>query len=66
MTINNDEANVEAYAIAIHFKENAVHGKTREFVGSYNLSLNNIQGKGWRIKSFKYNLKFIDGNVELV
>ena len=66
VTINNNEANVEAYARAIHFKEKAVHGKTREFVGSYHLSLNNIQGKGWRIKSFKYNLKFIDGNVELL
>ena len=66
LTINNTEATVEAYAIAIHFKEKAKHGKTREFVGSYNLSLSNIQGKGWRINSFKYNLKFIDGNVNLL
>ncbi len=28
LTVNNKEATVEAYAIAIHFKEKAVHGKT--------------------------------------
>ncbi len=65
VTVNNTEATVESYAIAIHFKKRAMHGKTREFVGSYNLSLSDIQSKGWRIKSFKYNLKFINGNVEL-
>ena len=61
--IDDAEATVEAYAIAIHFKKKAVNGNTREFVGSYELSLSNVQDKGWRIKSFKYNLKFMDGNV---
>lgn len=43
----------------------STQGKTREFVVSYDLSLMNIVIKGCRIKSFKYNFKFIDGNVEL-
>jgi hypothetical protein len=34
------------------------------FVGSYEFELENTAGK-WRITSFRYNLKFIDGNREL-
>jgi hypothetical protein len=63
VTIKDAEATVEAYAIAIHFKKKAVNGNTREFVGSYELSLGNIENKGWRIKGFKYYLKFMDSNV---
>ena len=66
VTLNTTEAAVHAYAIAIHFKKAAQHGKTREFVGSYDLLLSDIPGKGWRINTFKYNLKYIDGNVDLL
>ena len=65
VTLNNQEAAVHAYAIAFHFKKTALNGKTREFVGSYDLLLRNVPGKGWRINTFKYNLKYIDGNVDL-
>jgi hypothetical protein len=58
------EANVFCYAIAIHYKEAAMQGKTREFVGSYDLHAN-FTDLGWRIDSFKYNLKYINGNKEL-
>jgi hypothetical protein len=65
VTLNNSEAAVYAYAIAIHYKKTAEHGKTREFAGSYDLLLSDVPGKGCRINTFRYNLKYIDGNVDL-
>ncbi len=65
VTLNAAEAAVHVYAIAIHFKKAAKHGKTREFIGSYDLLLSNEPGKGWRINTFRYNLKCITGNVDL-
>ncbi|POY38545.1 hypothetical protein C3K47_03880 [Solitalea longa] len=62
-TINNT-AEIYCYAIASHFKESATEGKTREFVGSYNLEAVKSD-KGWRLRSFKYNLKYINGNLSL-
>ncbi len=66
VTLNTTRAAVHAYAIAIHFKEAAQHGKTREFIGSYDLQLSNEPGKGWRINTFRYHLKCISGNVDLL
>lgn len=64
VSVNDGEANVFAYATATHYKSSATMGKTREFVGTYDLHL--IQtDKGWRIDQFKYNLKFMNGNLEL-
>ena len=37
---------------------------SRMFVGSYNFHLIKA-GTDWKIDIFKYNLKFIDGNLEL-
>ncbi len=62
--IKNDEAIVFAYATATHYKESAVNGKTREFVGSYKLHLVKTDDL-WKINSFKYNLKYANGNLEL-
>lgn len=62
--INDTIATVFAYATATHFKESAQNGKTREFVGTYNISLMK-HGIGWRIYEFKYNLKYATGNIEL-
>lgn len=61
--ISSDQYHVYCYAIAIHYKKAAVNGNTREFVGSYDLNL--TKAEGWRINSFKYNLKYIQGNLEL-
>lgn len=62
--INNNSAEVFIYATATHFKESAIKGNTREFVGSYNLHLvkNTEQ---WKIDKFKYNLKYMTGNLDL-
>jgi hypothetical protein len=59
-----DSAAVYCYAIASHYKKAATAGQTREFVGSYDIQLV-LTDEGWRIDSFKYNLKYISGNAEL-
>jgi hypothetical protein len=63
VTINEQAADVFAYATATHYKSSATQGKTREFVGSYNLHLIYTE-QGWRIDVFKYNLKYMNGNIE--
>lgn len=62
--IKDDAATVFAYATATHYNKLATNGKTREFVGTYDLHLTN-QVTGWRIDEFKYNLKYTNGNVDL-
>lgn len=62
--IEGDSAKVFAYATATHYKKSATQGNTREFVGTYDLHLENTVA-GWRINSFIYHLKYTGGNVEL-
>ena len=62
--IDDHIASVFAYATATHYKESATKGKTRDFVGTYNISLMK-HSVGWRIYEFKYNLKYVTGNIEL-
>jgi hypothetical protein len=62
--INDTIATVFAYATATHYKGSATKGKTREFVGTYNISLMK-HGIGWRIFQFKYDLKYSTGNIDL-
>ncbi len=63
--INGASANVKAYAIASHYKKDATKGSTREFVGSYDFHLAKSDG-GWKLDSFKFNLKYVSGNIDLV
>ena len=62
--ISDDEAKIFAYATATHYKDSAHQGKTREFVGTYDLKAHLAQG-GWRIHSFVYHLKYLTGNADL-
>jgi hypothetical protein len=64
VTVNGEAATVYCYAIASHYKAAATQGQTREFVGSYDLGLEQTAG-GWRINSFRYNVKYTRGNMEL-
>jgi hypothetical protein len=57
-------AEVLCYAIAIHYKKDTTKGTTREFVGTYNLMLQ-LTDMGWRINGFRYNVKYVTGNIEL-
>ncbi|ANE53404.1 hypothetical protein SY85_09775 [Flavisolibacter tropicus] len=65
INIKDEIADVFAYATATHYKQAATQGKTREFVGTYNLHLTR-HGDGWRIDQFKYNLKYATGNLDLI
>lgn len=62
--VNGDSADIYAYAVATHYKKSSTKGNSRAFVGSYDLRAVNTYN-GWRLSSFKYNLKYIDGNVNL-
>jgi len=63
--IDINEATVFAYATATHFKNNTTNGKTREFVGTYDIGLL-MKEYGWRIHKFRYNLKYATGNIDLL
>lgn len=58
------DATAFCYGIAGHYLPNASGRNTRTFVGSYDLGLEKADG-AWRITRFKFNLKYLDGNVEL-
>ena len=64
VTIQGATSIVSAYATATHYKSSALNGKTREFVGTYDIELVFLENS-WRINKFKYNLKFVVGNIEL-
>jgi hypothetical protein len=58
-------ATVRCYGIALHHRSTVVdEAKSRRFVGSYEIDLKTTAG-GWRICRLKFNLKFIDGNLQL-
>ena len=63
ITINENTAEIYAYAVATHYKKNTTLGNTRSFTGSYHLKASK-KNKEWRLTQFKYNFKFADGNVE--
>jgi SnoaL-like protein len=58
------EATASCYGIAYHHRRTRSGRNTRVFVGSYDLHLRLHDG-AWRIDLFRFNLKFIDGNVDL-
>ncbi len=64
VSLKADEADVFCYGIAFHYLPNATGQNSRTFVGSYNFHLVKV-GTDWKIDIFKYNLKYIDGNLEL-
>ncbi len=64
INMDGDIADIYAYAVATHFKKTAQMANTRTFVGSYDLKATRTS-MGWRLGQFKYNLKFIDGNLNL-
>ena len=62
--INGSEASVFCYGISFHYLPNPSGENTRTFVGPYNFRLFKI-GEDWKINVFKYNSKFIEGNLRL-
>ena len=64
VTANRKEADVFCYGIASHYLPNKTNQNTRIFVGSYDFHLIN-NNEHWLIDKFKFNLKYIDGNLKL-
>ena len=64
VSLDGEEANAFCYGIAMHYRHTRSGRNTRTFVGTYDLRLRVIGGE-WRITSFRFNLKFLDGNIEL-
>ena len=62
--VNGTKAEAFCYGIASHYLPNKSNNNTRTFVGSYEFELLKNSG-GWRIATFKFNLKYIDGNPDL-
>lgn len=57
------EATASCYGIAYHYRRTSTGRNTRVFVGSYDFHL--LHDEEWRIDLFRFNLRFVDGNLEL-
>lgn len=62
--VTGEEATAFCYGIAIHYLPNPSGRNTRTFVGSYDFHLLK-KGERWQIDVLKFNLKYIDGNLNL-
>jgi len=62
--IQGNDASLFCYGAAWHYLPNKTNKNSRIFVGSYDIHLVK-QDKEWKIDRFKFNLKFIDGNLDL-
>ncbi len=62
--VAGDEATVFCYGVAWHYLPNKSGRNTRVFAGSYDIHLMKYNEE-WKIDRFTFNLKFIDGNLEL-
>lgn len=62
--VAGSEAVAFCYAVASHYLPNPSGRNTRVFVGSYDFQLTK-DGARWRITLFRFNLKYIEGNLEL-
>jgi hypothetical protein len=62
--VQDDEATAFCYGIASHFRRNRTGRNTRVFVGSYDFHLVRVEDR-WLIDSFRFNLKFLEGNADL-
>jgi len=64
-SVEGRQAKVRCYGIAYHHRAGIRSPvKSRTFVGTYELDLSAQAGR-WRIRRLQFNLKFIDGNLEL-
>jgi SnoaL-like protein len=62
--VRGDQADAFCYGTATHYLPNASGRNTRTFVGSYDFRLRR-DGEAWRIDLFRFNVKYVDGNLRL-
>ncbi|HVT05890.1 MAG TPA: nuclear transport factor 2 family protein [Polyangia bacterium] len=65
VTTYEGRATASCYGVAYHFRRTRSGHNTRTFVGSYAFVLDRAGSGAWRINSFRFDLKFIDGNPQL-
>lgn len=63
VSISGKTADVFCYATATHYLQNDSKRNTRIFVGSYDIHL--VKKESWVIDKFKFNVKYVDGNLNL-
>ena len=63
--VAGDEATASCYGVAWHYRRVASGRNTRTFVGSYDFRLVRDGAGAWRIELFRFNVKFVEGNLEL-
>jgi hypothetical protein len=64
-SVEGHRATVRCYGVAFHHRAAiAAAVKSRTFVGTYEIELSPHSDR-WRISKLKFNLKFIEGNLEL-
>jgi hypothetical protein len=59
-----DRAEAFCYGIATHYLPNRTNANTRTFVGSYDFELSRTSAT-WVITKFRFNVKYVDGNLDL-
>jgi len=62
--VAGDQADATCHGLAFHHVADAPGGSTRTFVGTYAFHLLR-DGERWRIDRFRFDLKYVDGNLEL-
>jgi hypothetical protein len=62
--LEGNQATGFCYGTASHFRKTRSGRNTRVFVGSYDFHLQQSAGR-WRIDSFRFTLKYLDGNATL-
>ena len=63
-SVEGDRAMAFCYGTATHYRKTASGRNVRTFVGSYGIELAKQHG-AWKITLFRFNLKYIDGNLDL-
>lgn len=64
IAVDGDTAEAFCYGTATHYRPTASGRNVRTFVGSYDFRLARMDG-AWRITLFRFNLKYLDGNLQL-
>lgn len=64
VAVDGNEADAFCYGIAYHYRPNVSGKNTRVFVGTYDFHLVCAWGR-WRIERMRFQVKFVDGNLEL-
>jgi len=64
IAVDGERATAFCYGVALHYRKTRSGDNVRRFVGSYDFGLEKTDGR-WRITLFRFNLKFMDGNLTL-